>query len=232
MTAAVLSHSTLPGLNAAGWQPTRRARLMPMLAVAALHLLGGLLLWQGGQALHRVIKKAPVQVALIQEAPPPPPLPRTAPRVEAPPLPNFMRVPVPEIQVQTREATAMPLAPPPPPPAVQTQTAPQPSPTVLTPPSPPAPKAVAASTLRWRTEPAVEVPRLSRRAGESGRVLLRVVFDVQGVPREVHIHKSSGFPRLDAQALEAMRVARITPFLEEGRPIEVVATAVIDYELE
>jgi protein TonB len=48
--------------------------------------------------------------------------------------------------------------------------------------------------------PPVEVPRASRRAGESGTVWLRVVVDVRGLPAQIHVQRSSGFARLDEQA--------------------------------
>lgn len=229
--------TALPGLHTvsfAGWQPRPGRRWRVALLVLALHGLALLGLMQAGALARRLNPPAPVQVALLSEpAPAPAPQPqRSTPA--APPLPQALRVPLPEIPSPSpsREATAQPLALPPAPPQAQAA-APSPAPLLApAPAAPPAPKPISSSALRWRVEPAVELPRLSRRAGESGRVLLRVVFDASGAPRDVQLQKSSGFPRLDAQAFEALRVARIAPFTEDGRPIEVVATAVLDYELE
>jgi protein TonB len=80
--------------------------------------------------------------------------------------------------------------------------------------------------------PPVEVPRLSRRAGESGVVWLRVVVDVHGLPAQVQVQRSSGHARLDEQALWAMRQARFKPQTENGTPIELEVTAPIEYALE
>lgn len=84
----------------------------------------------------------------------------------------------------------------------------------------------------YRVEPPVEVPRASRRAGESGVVWLRVVVDVHGRPAQVQVQRSSGHSRLDEQALWAMRQARFQPQTEDGQPIELEVTAPIEYTLE
>jgi protein TonB len=80
--------------------------------------------------------------------------------------------------------------------------------------------------------PPAEVPRLSRRAGESGVVWLRVVVDRSGLPAQVTVARSSGFARLDEQALWAMRQARFQPHIEDGQPIEIEVLAPIEYALD
>lgn len=80
--------------------------------------------------------------------------------------------------------------------------------------------------------PPVEVPRLSRRAGESGTVWLRVVVDARGQPIHVGVQRSSGHARLDEQALWAMRQARFKPHTENGQPVELEVIAPIEYTLE
>jgi protein TonB len=83
--------------------------------------------------------------------------------------------------------------------------------------------------VRYVTLPPVEVPRASRRAGEHGTVWLRVVVDVAGQPAQVSVQRSSGFARLDEQALWAMRQARFKPHTEDGRAVEVEVIAPIEY---
>jgi protein TonB len=68
--------------------------------------------------------------------------------------------------------------------------------------------------------------------GEAGTVLVRVVVDVKGLPRLVQLHQTSGFVRLDEQALNAMRAARFQPCTEKGSPIECSAIAPLVYELD
>ncbi len=88
------------------------------------------------------------------------------------------------------------------------------------------------TAVQYLVLPPVEVPRLSRRAGESGVVWLRVVVDVHGTPAQVQLQRSSGHARLDEQALWAMRRARFKPHTENGIPIELEVTAPIEYALE
>jgi periplasmic protein TonB len=54
-----------------------------------------------------------------------------------------------------------------------------------------------------RVEPVY--PSASRRGGEEGTVRLRVLVDERGRPRDVQLAQSSGFPRLDDAAMDAVR---------------------------
>jgi protein TonB len=91
---------------------------------------------------------------------------------------------------------------------------------------------VAAGALQYTVPPPVEVPRMSRRLNETGTVVVRVIVDVRGLPRLVALNRSSGFSRLDEQALGAMRAARFKPCTRDGQPVECEALAPIAYELE
>lgn len=90
---------------------------------------------------------------------------------------------------------------------------------------PPPPKVLAASAVRYLVEPVLTYPRASRDLGESGTVVLKVLVDEQGRPKEIEVAKSSGHARLDQQALQAMRRARFQPHIEDGaaRPVWVMA---------
>lgn len=204
-------------------------------ALSALVLVGHLLLvWallEFGVVDRFVAAAPPVSVRLVADtapepepqkplrvAPPLPPLP--APPLVVPPDVVVMREPVPD-------AITLPAPPP-----VPVQATPSP---VAAPPAPapaPAVHRVPASALRYVTLPPVEVPRASRRLRESGTVVLRVVVDVQGLPRSVAVLQSSGFARLDEQAVFAMRRARFAPCTDNGRPVECESDAPIAYELE
>jgi len=98
--------------------------------------------------------------------------------------------------------------------------------------APPAPRAVPPSALRYVLPPSPDYPAASRRLGESGTVLLRVVVDTQGRPKRIALQRSSGFARLDEQALAAMRQARFAPCTEHGMPIECESSAALAYDLE
>lgn len=63
-------------------------------------------------------------------------------------------------------------------------------------------------------------PAESLRAGEKGSVVLSMVVTADGSVRSVEVAQSSGFPRLDAAAMTAIRTCRFTPQLVDGVPTE------------
>lgn len=69
--------------------------------------------------------------------------------------------------------------------------------------------------------PAPAYPAMSRRLGEEGRVVLRVFVDTEGKPEKVELKSSSGFPRLDQSAEDAVRRWKFVP---AKRGDETVAT--------
>lgn len=203
-----------------------------VLLVAAAHLAGAWALLQV-EAVRTVAREvAPMVVDLVAPPPPPQPAPPPPPRlpvpqpvkVPPPPAPLLAAPPAPQPAPEVFTAPAPPPEPAPPPPIVAVQAVP----------APPAPvrKSVPATAVEYLRLPPVEVPRLSRRAGESGTVWLRVVVDVRGLPMQVSVQRSSGHARLDEQALWAMRQARFKPHTENGQPIELEVTAPIEYTLE
>ncbi len=226
--------------------PAERRWLIAGVAGLHLALLWGLL--QMGAVRQTLREVAPLMVDFISVEAPPKPTP-TPTRIPAPPQPQRQQ-PQRSTPLPVVVAAPVPQAPPAPaafvvpaPAPVQAAptalapvaavTAPAPAPaTALAPAAAPAPKPVAASALRYAVLPPVELPLASRRLGESGTVLLRVVFDTQGRVKQASVHRSSGFARLDEQALAAMRQARITPFLDNGVAIEVSALAPLAYELD
>lgn len=204
-------------------------------AVLLLHLAGAWGLLQVQAVRDAVVEAAPLMVSLIAPAPvPKPPTPAPSPvrqAVKAPvaiPLiaaaptptpapPSFVAPPV--------EAAAVPVV-------AVVSTAPVAPAPVAAPPAPPAPKQLPSSAVRYLVEPQLNVPLLSRRLGEQGMVHVRVVVDVRGHLKEVGLKRSSGFARLDQQALQDIRSARFAPHIENGQPIEWEATALLSYELD
>ena len=101
------------------------------------------------------------------------------------------------------------------------------------PPAPPPPKIIPASAVQYLGEPPVpEYPRLSIRAGETGRVMLRIYIDEAGLPRSVQVEKSSGHVRLDEAGAAAMKKARFKPYTENGQPVAGWAFVPLDFALE
>lgn len=105
-----------------------------------------------------------------------------------------------------------------------------------TPATPPAaaapPKNLPPESVQYRVPPAPVYPRLSRRQGESGRVLVRVYIDEAGLPRTVQISTSSGHARLDEAALQGVLQARFKPYAENGRPMGGWALIPLTFDLE
>lgn len=67
--------------------------------------------------------------------------------------------------------------------------------------------------------PAPPYPHLSRRLGEEGRVLVRVLVDQEGRPRTVALDVSSGYSRLDNAAVQTVRRWRFIPAKHGEQPV-------------
>lgn len=61
-------------------------------------------------------------------------------------------------------------------------------------------------------------PRISRRMGEQGTVVVRVFINTQGLPEKPEVRTSSGFVRLDQAALDAVQRWRFVPGRRNGTP--------------
>lgn len=59
---------------------------------------------------------------------------------------------------------------------------------------------------------------MSRRIGEQGVVMLRVLIGADGRASEVMLLKSSGSARLDQSAMDTIRQWRFVPALKGGKP--------------
>lgn len=63
-----------------------------------------------------------------------------------------------------------------------------------------------------------DYPLMSRRLGEQGVVVLRVLISTEGRAVEVRLLRSSGSDRLDRSAMDAIREWRFIPATRGGRP--------------
>jgi protein TonB len=73
---------------------------------------------------------------------------------------------------------------------------------------------------------------MSRRLGEQGTVMLRVLVSEQGRPERVEIVQSSGSARLDEAARLAVQRAQFKPYSEGGAPAAMYATVPVTFEAE
>jgi protein TonB len=73
-----------------------------------------------------------------------------------------------------------------------------------------------SSNADYLNNPAPAYPALSRRLGEQGRVVIRVLIDKDGKPQQGDIGQSSGYARLDQAALRAAMDWRYVPGRRDG----------------
>ena len=84
----------------------------------------------------------------------------------------------------------------------------------------------------YLNNPAPAYPRLSRRLGEQGKVLLRVRVTVEGRAAQIVEAQSSGSARLDEAARQAVRQWRFVPAQRGGRAVEAWVIVPIVFTLE
>ena len=157
--------------------------------------------------------------------PPPKPMPRQpvvrqqAPRPVAKPDP----IAAPNAPMGVAEAVPAPVTEAPPTPAAPPA-----------PPSPPAPPRIElpSSNAGYLNNPKPTYPAISRRLGEQGKVVLRVFIDAEGSPQQIEIRQSSGYERLDQQALDAVRRWRFVPGKRNGVPEAMWNIVPINFVLE
>jgi len=201
-------------------------------SVVLFHLAA---LWALHQGLLQRMVDVVVPVMVISQAEPPPPPPPAPPKppepVKPPEPPKPVTLTPPPKTVQPVLTPALPVASNPEPPAVLSAptvapTAPAvpaaaPAPPPPAPPSsptaPPAQPAPAptvelpSSKADYLHNPPPDYPRMSKRLGEQGRVVVKVLIGEDGQPQKVELLTSSGFDRLDKSAMEAAMRWRYVP---------------------
>lgn len=90
----------------------------------------------------------------------------------------------------------------------------------------------ALATLAYDVYPAPRYPRPSLQKGQTGTVLLKVLVDEQGWPKEVLVEKSSGHRELDRAARDQVLAKwRFHPAQQQGRPVPAYALVPVDFRL-
>lgn len=219
----------LPAQLQRQWQ-TRGRKFAPLAAIVLGHAFM-FYLFQSGM-LHKAAHAMMPQVVNITfvaspeplKAPAPPP--KTAPVVHkapayVPPLPQLNIV-------QTEPAiTAAPVQPRNSEPVAVAAPAATPAPAHAA--APAAPKTV--SGVEYVRAPQPVYPSISRRMGESGTVMLRVLIGEKGQAVQVDIQKSSGSANLDEAGRQAVLRALYKPCYEDGKPVPVYALVPINFQL-
>lgn len=209
------------------------ARRAVVVGIAALHGVGVYAALQVPAVRQALAEASPMFVSLV--APPQPVPPAPSPPSQPVSLPKKTTPIVPLVTAAPARAPAAFNAPAPEPepvPPVVAVAAPAPPAPLAPPAPPPPPKNIPASAIQYLEPPAPEYPRLSRRLGEAGLVVVRVYVDEAGLPRSVQLAQSSGFARLDEAALAGVQRARFKPYSENGVPTAGWARIPIPFELE
>ena len=121
-----------------------------------------------------------------------------------------------------------PMAVPAPPPALPEAVALAPAPT-------PAPAAIVAPPIfnaDYLQNPAPAYPALSRRLGEQGRVILRVLVNPNGSAGEVQLRTSSGSARLDESARVTVSHWKFVPAKRGSDPVPEWVLIPISFKLD
>ena len=88
-----------------------------------------------------------------------------------------------------------------------------------------------SSNADYLNNPAPVYPALSRRLGEQGKVVLRVLIGNNGTALQASIHQSSGFERLDQAALRAVMGWRYVPGQRAGVAQDMWFNVPVNYSL-
>ncbi|MPZ45349.1 MAG: TonB family protein [Betaproteobacteria bacterium] len=221
----------------------RRIAITAAVVLHACALIGALTLRPA--AAPEIVLPPPIAVQWIEPprieppkpipvAPPPPPKRKPVPK---PPKPKVVR-PQPAPVIAAAEAPPVPEAPvvAPPPPAPPAPVA------VPTPPAPPAPAPATAPAPPPIVEPRFDAaylknppppyPAQSRRLGETGRVVLRVLVTAGGTPERVELRTSSGSRRLDGAALKTVQRWKFIPARQGDTPVSAWVLIPILFTLE
>ena len=203
-----------------------------VLSAVTLHVLG---VWSLQTGLVRKAAEVIIPAEVLSEfltaqppappapptppAPPPPkpapPKPVPAPPRPAPPKPALAPSPMPAAIADPTPAPAAPVGVLEPQPAAK----PVEAPVAAAPAAPPGPAIVQPSSdASHLNNPKPVYPAVSKRLGEQGKVMLRVLIGTDGVPQKIEVKQSSGFDRLDRQAVDTVSRWRFMPGTRNGVP--------------
>ena len=222
--------------------------------VVLLHAAG---LWALQAGLMRRTAEILVPVRILTEmvAPPepkvepprlPPPEPQRAQPVKRPAPRKIERAPPPAPKPKQRTLPA-----PPAPEVPLSVVAPEPAPAAAPEPAAAAPAAPAetgagtpagaagtgavelpSSGASYLQNPAPVYPTISKRLGEQGKVIVRVLIGKDGLPQRAELKRSSGYDRLDRAALDYVMRCRYVPGKIGGEPQAMWYEAPVNFVLE
>lgn len=238
MSALYFSQAAQPGhAGATGMTSLARLRTKfgPGAAVLAAHVV--LLYAAYSGTLTRIANVAIPHAVIVNFVEPAPDIktvpaaPKVVPLAQMPP-PALPTVPVPVVQVAaqpnviTTVQSSAPAEVRPVTPAAPVAVAAAP----VAAPAPVAPRTIT-SGVEYVREPQPVYPPMSRRMGEQGRVMLRILVNERGTPDQVQVHSSSGSARLDEAGRQAALRAQFKPHMEDGRAVAVYVIVPVNFQL-
>lgn len=176
-----------------------------MLAIVALHVVVvGALMHMGVIRVEAEPEPVAIKIAFLNDKPPEPPRPEQ-PRIEPPVVvmpPPLVDIPI-DMPLPPTAITVVARAEPPSPPAAPMQSMDSDIP-------------IPVDSVDYLYKEPLRYPPQAKSARAQGIVYLQVVIDREGLPREVRVHRSSGFQALDGAACDAVRKFRFRPYRENG----------------
>ncbi len=177
--------------------------------------------------LSEIIAPAPTPQPPAPQPKPAQPVKKAAPVPDKPLTPAPQPVPAPVLQAAPSPAPS-PNAPTAVPSAPATAAA---APAVAAPPAPPRVE-LPSSSADYLNNPKPAYPPLSKRLGEQGKVVVRVLIASDGTAQQAQVHQSSGFERLDQAALSTVLKWRYVPGKRAGVPEAMWFNVPINFVLE
>jgi protein TonB len=211
---------------------------MGLAVVLAMHAVAAAALLSYAPARSALLAAAaPIMVDLItppriEPRPEPPveilpPKPRPRPKPAFKPLPKPAE-PLPTVTAPVETPSPVVVAAPP---------EPTPQPPVARAPSGPVPAPLAEVSppifnAAYLDNPQPRYPALSRRIGEQGRVILRVLVTPAGSAQQIEVRASSGHVRLDDAAREAVRQWKFVAAKHGEQPVAAWVLIPVSFRLD
>lgn len=212
----------VPRLSSQGiYSREPRISVPGVLAVAGLHV-AAIALLVSVDVVKLPPQMATLMVRVIQPEPPKPqeisqPIPKPVARQ---PVPQPRQQPAPQQQALAAETSATSAA--------------SEVPADKAPPAPATPSPVATEPrfdADYLDNPAPVYPAMSRRLEESGKVVLRVYVEPGGRPSQIQVKASSGSPRLDQAAQDAVWRWKFVPARRGGEAVGAWVLVPIEFNL-
>jgi protein TonB len=203
-------------------------RLSKVAIVVGLHAFLFFLAKEG--MLHRMVDRIPEVVNVKFVTPPTPPAPPAPPKMVEIARPSMITPQLPQLPIVIENTITMP---PPAPrvvePVQHVAAAPVSAPSAPATPAPAGPRVV--SGVEYIRPPQPVYPSMSRRMGEQGVVMLRVLVNEKGQAEQANIQQSSGFSNLDEAGRQAAMRALFKPYIEDGKAIQVYVIVPINFRI-